>query len=362
MDRTRLIELHGGQRREEAHNACTRFPSADELLRLHGGQLPRERSFEELFLAHYPAIRRTCEGFAPRGVAVFAVDGFAHLAGSLCLRANEGEVKAAIIGRHGLCDLYLDGDPGLSLRHLVLLLHPDRSDDVRLRVLDLRTSLAFKDESGRTLEGIAVEGPAFIRCSSFALFFFPTGDGIPWPDDPAAGWQCIPERVYLEERDASPGERRRARRDRRAAPAQGGPSADPVPGEAPITHITSIRGPLHSSQELLASGEPTLGELRLRRDGDEHTLRVGEEAARRGILLGRYDRCDAHGSPGLDDARVSRVHLLLYRLDDELYAVDAASTNGTFTPSGEDVRVARLVRGDRLLLSRGAVEIEWQQT
>ena len=45
----------------------------------------------------------------------------------------------------------------------------------------------------------------------------------------------------------------------------------------------------------------------------------------RGLLLGRYDRCQGR----LDDGMVSRVHALVLKRKDELLVIDTASTNGT---------------------------------
>ena len=48
-----------------------------------------------------------------------------------------------------------------------------------------------------------------------------------------------------------------------------------------------------------------------------------------GVLLGRYDRCDICGNLSWDPDRVSRVHALLLKEGDDIYAIDLASTNGT---------------------------------
>ena len=111
MFETRVIHLDAGQRREQAENRDTKTVVVRNLT----------LSFEQMFLSHYEAIKRLCASFAQPGVAVIAVDTSRNrIAGSLCLAAKVGELNAAIIGRHNVADLYLDDEPGMSLRHLAL--------------------------------------------------------------------------------------------------------------------------------------------------------------------------------------------------------------------------------------------------
>jgi hypothetical protein len=83
------------------------------------------------------------------------------------------------------------------------------------------------------------------------------------------------------------------------------------------------------------------------------SLPLGATAARRGVLLGRYERCDAAGLPVLSDAALSRVHLLLLELEGALYALDTASTNGSWA-GAQRMRSARVEPGLRFALARRA--------
>ena len=428
-----MVHLHDGQDRDHADNDRTGVIIVD--------QVPRA-PFESLFLATWLELRRIATSFGLPGVAVAAVDMTRRrVAGSLCVAAKPGHANSAIIGRHSQCDLYLHGDPALSLRHLAVLVHPLQAwggpsgTDVVYRVVDLRTSTAFADEHGRRLEAVTAEGPMFLACGNYALFFLVTGDPSAWPEDAADAWACIPERVYVGEQEAEPDrwKRRRGRRagpgaaasaDRRdsaaaRAPTSGEPPAErsgsgsgsgsgsaersgdrpaagkgrggmaqgtgvepapaavsrvpPAASAAPapasvagaarrdaITMIRSQRGPARASIELVGADEQPLGALRLSAGADAQTVVLGERVLDEGILLGRYERCDTHGASIMDNGNISRVHILIVRIDDVVYAVDTASTNGTFLARGDEVRIVSLGSGTELVLGDDLARMEWR--
>jgi hypothetical protein len=260
-----------------------------------------------------------------------------------------------------VCDLFLDSDPFLSLRHLAIILYPwEGRGDLRYRVMDLRTSSAFSDEHGRRLEAVEVEGPLFVRCGEHALFFLPTSDEEePWPANPEQGWACIPERVYLDDTAAEPDrwERRRLRARWRGGDAPEQQESEPG---RPRTVVQSVRGPARAHRKLLAEGERPVGELEVSSEAGDFLLTLGPAAAHEGILLGRYERCDTEGLPVLTDPRISRVHLLLVQLRGRLYAVDAASSNGVWL-DGEEVRAAEVPDGRTLVLGDRLARVCWRR-
>jgi hypothetical protein len=103
---------------------------------------------------------------------------------------------------------------------------------------------------------------------------------------------------------------------------------------------------------------PARGELIVRSDAGRVALRLGARAARQGVLLGRYARCDTAGLPVLSNPSLSRVHLLLVELDGVLYAVDTASTNGSWLDS-RALRSVRMQPGVRVRLADDAT-VEWR--
>lgn len=344
--KTRVVRLRTGKFREDAENTVTRMVPTEEIR--------VQASFEDLFRCHYDRIRQVCEEFTDPGVVMVAID-LDGVAASAFLAARPDRINVAIVGRHGMTDLYLDGDPTVSLRHMVVLIHPFRQpDDLRFRLLDLRTRLGFVDENGRRLEALEAEGPVFVRCGHYAVFFIPTED-LPWPDDPLDGWQCIPERVYLDEELAEPDrwERRRLRArwqvegDRRAA------------GTGRTTRIQTFRGPAMAHRRLVLEDETPQGEIRVRSEAGTTSISIGPTAAREGILFGRYDRCDNEGLPLLSHISISRVHLLVVEVGGELYAIDTASTNGVFA-DGEEMRVEPLGRDRRLVLGEDLGVVHWR--
>ncbi len=343
-------------------------------------------SFQDLFSRHYETIRDRCLEFGKQGLAVVAVDVFTgRLSGILCIAAKVGTANSAIIGRHSMTDLYLDGDASLSLRHLAVVVSPIEgvSDEVRFRIIDLRTQAAFHDENGRRYEGLVAEGPLFVRCGNYALLCLITGDPTAWPERADDAWACIPERVYLQADEAEPDRWRRKRRPRprreRRKPrrAQDGDlGSDPavvvidpprsrssglrLDRQAAITLVQGELGPVRAHTRLVAAEEEPLGSLHLRVGDTVHDVVVGEQALRRGILLGRYERCDIDGSKLLTNANISRVHLLVVEIAGRVYAIDTASTNGTWTVEGDDeVRITALDNTDHLCLGNDLAYVRW---
>lgn len=311
-------------------------------------------SFRDAFRRYYHRIRSECQAFRKPGVVCVVV----NTSGIVCVRqllARPTSVSAAILGRHNEADIWVGGDQGISLRHLAVIVFPHEGrDEPRFRVLDLRTATAMTDEAGRRLESLEAEGPVFVRCESCALLLFPTTEqDLPWPDDAEEGWACIPERVYFDESSAEPD--RWARRPRRPTPRGSGPVG---PSRGAVTIVQTARAPAQVQQKLLAEGESPLGTLELRSEAGTVTIQVGARALAQGVLLGRYDRCDSHGLAALADHRISRVHLLLVRVGDEVFAIDTASTNGTEL-DGEEGRAFDMVARRQLTIAGRAV-VCWQ--
>jgi hypothetical protein len=127
-------------------------------------------------------------------------------------------------------------------------------------------------------------------------------------------------------------------------------SDDSYPAKATITTI------LPAPQQLRAqAGAPGLAvaTIRLSAGGAQLTHRVSTEDLERGLLIGRYERCQLAG----DDRSLSRVHLLVIRDDDGVWAVDTASRNGTFL-SGRLVTAVQLDKQLELMLAQ-AMALSW---
>ena len=315
------VDLWGGQERGAHQNVGTAvWPTGPA----HERPGPRE-----LFLSAYRQFAPGCREVDEPGVALVAVEErTGRPAGVVRLGARVDRHVAAIVGRHDECDLYLDGVDRLALRHLAIILDPVISwrageQDVRYRILDLRTRDGFADEGGRRLRGLRCEGPALLRCGGHALFALPLGDPTDWPARAEDAWAALPERVYFDEADHFPhGTRIHGVREPRHDPRD---RRDP---RARRSLITRTSGPRDSAVVPLDEGE-IAGVLELVGPRCKETIRIGHAALKDGVLLGRYARCD--GAGGLaDDATLSRVHALLIQVDDAALVVDTASKNGTW--------------------------------
>ena len=349
---TRDVWIRREEAREDAPNDATIVMSASRAWHFPAAPgLGRRASFEEAFRLHYPVIRKLLNDRRESGLGLVAV-GPEGLEASAWFAAKDDEANPLILGRHSSAEIFLPTDPGLSLRHLAVILHRQREGaKVRFRVLDLRTSVRFEDEQGRTLEALACEGPLMVRCASLAIMMFPTGAaGAPWPEDPDQAWARIPARVYLDARAAD-----HARLREGAWKWEGAEPEFADPGS--ITLVPSFPGPVFVSRDLAAS-DPPRGELLVGSRAGKAALRLGARAAEQGVLLGRYERCDTAGIRVFSDQSLSRVHLLVIEVDGSLYAVDTASKNGSWL-GARAIRSVKLQPGAPLRLARDAT-VEWR--
>ncbi len=366
LRKSRVVKLDEGQRRKDAQNCRT------GVIIPAGISLTEPRTLRELFVAHYSHIRKVVTRFAKPGIAVVAIDEHrGRVAGSACVAAKIGTVNTAIIGRHSCADLYLNSDASMSLRHLAVVIDPLRdctgNSEVRYRVIDLRSGTAFTDERGSEVEAVTAEGPAFIRCGGYALFCFTTDEGNVWPDDPVDGWECIPERIYLQKRAAEP-DRWQREQPRSFHEHTGEIDISRSSGSA-ITLVNTSPGPLAADADLLADGEEPLGRLRIWSRKRKENLIVGASALDRGVLLGRYDRCESNARSVLRRDSISRVHLLVLRVAGELYVIDTASSNGTWLSVADSdhsdadwrrIRLMPLADGLTFCLGNEKTKIRWR--
>ncbi len=353
------VDLWADQARGGKQNNATVVRSAQS----ESQSLPRARGLRELFIGAYAKFAPRCREVEEPGLAIIAIEErTGRAAGLVRLCARVERHVAAIIGRHDECDLYLSSIGRLALRHLAVILDPVTSwragdKSVRFRILDLRTGDGFMDEDERALRGLRCEGPAFLRFAGHALFALPLGDPTDWPTSAEDAWACLPERVYFDEVDQFPQgsmPRMAALRTSGLAPSNLASTAGSLGSSInPRRHtvLTRTQGPRDTGVGLIDSGD-LAGTLELIGPTFRETIRIGHEALRDGVLLGRYARCD--GAGGLsDDVSLSRVHALLIQIDDAMLVVDTASTNGTWE-GGEQPRsrVIALDGNTELLLGK----------
>lgn len=312
-------------------------------------------SFHRLFVQHYELLRRQSMGFPHPGVVIVAVDAYGGgFRGSLSVAAHAGAARSVIVGRHSRADLLLDSDPSLSLRHLAVVLSPaNHAADVRLRIIDLRTQTGFEDEHGQRYQSLTTNGSLFVRCGTHVLFVLVTGSPARWPSDPTKGWQELPPRAYVGSEASAGGPLSWVVPDVTLA-ARGAHTID-------STIVCRIPGPLVARRCMLAPDEEPLGNLLVTTRQGAQVLVVGAQAVQRGVLLGRYARCDVTRQTLLVDDSVSRVHLLVLTLAEGLHAIDTASRNGTrSSDEPAPIRMAPLRPGRPLVLGQGTARVSWK--
>jgi hypothetical protein len=277
--------------------------------------------FAAVFRRHFAALRAAFLDQPEEGVLIAAVDGQGLFDAHAHLRLPESGIAHLILGRHERCDVVLSRDNDVSLRHLLVRATRAPSGQIHLRAIDLRSRVGLLSEDGRRCEAIASRGPLFLQVGSYIVFLLPTGPGArPWPSDADETWRGF------------------APRDQEILP--------------PPQPLKSRQAPAESALRLatitIQASAPQAGDLT-----SMHA--VWSDQLERGILVGRDDRC-SHG--GLEEGSLSRVHMVLLSVDDEVWAIDTASTNGSRLGDGPPFR-QHLLSGQTRLVLADALALVW---
>jgi hypothetical protein len=196
-----------------------------------------------------------------------------------------------VVGRHALCDVVLDGDPTIALRHL--LVRASRLDDgcPRLSVVDLHTHIGFEVNGARQERSMAATGPIAFRVGAYALVALPGGEPMPL---------ALP------------------------APAQSRALVAHPYRDAPVSSITLLPRAIQLGESMVGLGSGW--KLTLQSARGSAALKLSSLDLELGVLIGRAPKCSDAARPLLNDG-ISRVHLLLRKG----VAYDLASTQGTYT-------------------------------
>lgn len=340
---TRMAFLAHGQNRADADNRATvagiRAPAGI-------GQFPQPQAKLDMVAARHRAaasLDGMVTAMTKPGVALVAVDKRGEVAGTLTLMAKSGGINAGVIGRHGRCDLYLAGDDGLSLRHAAIVV--DERGGYRL--MDLRTGSGLRDAAGRRQDGIASIDEAAIGMGDHVVVCrarrHEDQDGplrSPWAPPLALGTNVL---------DSS--------QPHPVATGTLGVAADP--GKVPNLSITITGGVTRTGGGLCGQDERRQAMLELADATTREVWPVGDRALANGILFGRYERCDGHGSRILARRGISRVHAVVVAVDGAPHVLDLGSTNGTWL-DGKEIKVARLSPGSAFRLGERGPSITFR--
>jgi hypothetical protein len=224
-----------------------------------------------------------------------------------------------VVGRHSRCDVVLDADPCVALRHVIVRSSVLDDGCPIVSVLDLRTRDGFEIADGTVQRSVIATGPLAVRVGAYVLVALPGG----------ASLEGALQAPTCERADVHP--------YRAAARRIDGESA---PSSRAISRITLMSCAALVSQRPSAgaSREAARHELTLSARGRRASVRLSGADLDRGVLVGRDPRCIDSGLRAILDSGISRVHLLLRRdARGAITALDVASTQGTFR-GGKRVR------------------------
>ncbi len=216
-------------------------------------------------------------------VAVLIDDGTGREPEVLVRFASRISPAAVVLGRHPACDG--PSIRGASLRHLLLLLWADHAG-TRIEAIDLKTQNGTLDARGRRLRQRAFVGPARFAVGDADVTLLSAAPNVAFPDmlpDELDDWLAVGEATV----------------GRQCSMSRLSQHATFIPGRVSRYRRSSCGGLNASTDEL-----------------------------HRGLLLGRYARCDRQFF-GVNAPSISRVHAMLLARNDYVFVVDLGSTPGT---------------------------------
>lgn len=326
---------------DESDFACgTMVPDDDEAInsrtRVCGdGVFAREPLGGPIALARYePMLRKAAAGSRNR-VFIAVVDSDGSESEHRILRPGE----SLVFGRHEQAGIR-NASADVSLRHIAIALARSSTEhSTLLRVWDLATGKPFITEDGQLTEALSSDGPVFVTVGSVYIAIIPLGS-LPTtlPLGTRELWQALPAREVIS----------RVAQGSALRPLHA-PGSSEHGHQTMITRIPSASAPEDCPAELAVAS------LCLRKKGSQRLYQVSAEALERGILIGRYDRCVCFGH---DLSQLSRVHLLISKIGNDIVAIDTASTYGS-KRSGHRFATSILKTQDELILA-GALHLEWK--
>ncbi len=258
----------------------------------------------------------------------------------------------AVVGRHSQADVSLGSDPGAALRHLLVRVR-ESNEGAIAQLFDLRTEAKLDIDGLGKCEAAITDGDVLIRIGRHSVLLLKVLEGgEPWSWDGEAAWSERPRTEVVEPELPGPRPIEASRRNRTHRPRV---------GHQQVSRVVRMPGVARSCP--VADGEPpppsAVATMRfLLKDGDEMIFGITAAALRRGVLLGRYPRCEIKVQDLWRNDFVSRVHALIIGDEREVVIVDTASSGGTYVDCNP-VRSAVLGRSSLIELSRGN-EIMWR--
>lgn len=291
----------------EHGNECTRFYSIDPLA-----------SVEERVHAALPAFRDAVAKVRVSGIVAALVDRHGRLANVASRAFGEDAVTTLVVGRHSHCDLRAEVKE-LSLRHVAVVC--SAAEPSYAKVFDLRSQATTASQHGHVLDAAVVALPCALQLGGSLLMLAAAGSTIA---KLRTGFAPI------------------------VAEGEGTPFLFRLEDFAvrPSAPLTFRPAPLIVGSEL--GREPTseitcTGVLERVR---EHWFRPRLSELARGVLVGRYARCEAPAGGDEWNGTLSRVHALLFATESGTYVCDLGSTFGVRHADKGLTRLKHLRAGD----------------
>ncbi len=259
----------------------------------------------------------------------------------------------AVIGRHGSCDVVLDDERAVSLRHVLVRAASLDDGFPHLSVMDLHTSAGFELSDTSRQRSIAATGAVVFRIGTHSIVALPsTGkldDALPVPVVEAG--ELAPHRVAP------------VRVKEAAAPSKG-PSPSRITLLPELVDFARRRSVVPVAPTPAAPAARTEGEdyeVILEKPGRRAGVRLSAADLDHGVLIGRSEKCVDESLLALLGGTISRVHVLLIREKGCCHLYDVASLVGTFT-EGSRVRCLPLAdEGTSVHLAGcGGVTLQWR--
>lgn len=285
-----------------------------------------------------------------------------------------------MIGRHTECDLRLDA-PGVSLRQMLVRLYRDpHLGQGRVRLLDLQSTQCFLDQDGERCQSILSDRHAFARFADASLFIVQCSEELRNIEDARAAWLSLPKsevvapnafrfapQESVQKSETEPDQGPDQEPDQKNAQAQEKSQRARIDSiissavvnldpRAAVTQITRLDGPsvLDGSAPIdQQSPADLVGHLRF---DNEPPVPLYMRGLVNGVLIGRYARCRFVQH----DTHTSRVHLCLLLDETGLWAIDMASTNGSYA-NKRSFRTLPLTNAlTRIRLGADGPVMDWQ--
>lgn len=288
---------------------------------------------------------RCLEAQARTGYRLFWVSD--RMLGTLDVPA--GADRYAVVGRHDSCDVVLDDERVVSLRHALVRVTSLDDGCPALSVLDLQSTEGFELSDGSLQRSIAASGPIVFRIGAHSLVALPSG---PVPDElprPAVSLgELFPRRAMAVRIELEP---------------QSRSSITILPSSVDFSRCRSVAPSTFAQRHrpFRSACPPGDGyEVVLEAAGRRVAVRLSPMDLDHGVLIGRSEKCADDGLRSVLTASISRVHLLLLRENGQCRLYDTASMLGTYS-SGRRVRCVTLEdEGTRVkLASHNPVTLEW---